>query len=119
MNRVYLDYNATTALTLNGGTISYSGFVNGDSATSLTTPAQLHTLATLASPVGSYPITQGTLAAGNYTISFTSGVTFAITPMFFRTSSASLNLSLNGRERTRFLCCESGIRSLLTLISGV
>src|SRR5207237_1275264 len=38
-------------------TAGYSGFVNGDTIASLTTPAILTTTATAASPVGSYPIT--------------------------------------------------------------
>ena len=38
-------------------TASYSGFVNGDNAANLTTPPNLSTTATSASPVGNYPIT--------------------------------------------------------------
>jgi len=38
-------------------TATYYGFVNGDTAGSLTTPPALATTATAASPVGSYPIT--------------------------------------------------------------
>ena len=38
-------------------TVSYSGFVNGDTAASLTTPATASTTATAASAVGTYPIT--------------------------------------------------------------
>ena len=36
-------------------TAAYSGFVNGDDATSLTTPPTCSTTATSSSPVGSYP----------------------------------------------------------------
>ncbi len=54
-------------------TASYSGFVNGDTASSLTTPPTLTTTATAASPVGSYPITAGGAASPNYTISYASG----------------------------------------------
>jgi hypothetical protein len=54
-------------------TASYSGFVNGDTASSLTTPPTLATTATAASPVGSYPITASGAASPNYTISYASG----------------------------------------------
>ncbi len=54
-------------------TASYSGFVNGDSASSLTTKPALTTTATAASPVGSYPITASGAASPNYTISYASG----------------------------------------------
>ncbi|MBI1324764.1 DUF4214 domain-containing protein [bacterium] len=51
----------------------YSGFVNGDTAASLTTPARLNTLATASSPVGSYAITPSGATASNYTIRFVPG----------------------------------------------
>src|SRR5207247_945615 len=60
-------------------TASYSGFVNGDIASSLTTPVTLATTATPASPVGTYPITASGAASPNYTISFVSG-TLTVTP---------------------------------------
>lgn len=62
-------------------TYSYSGFVNGDSATTaLTGTPACSTTARPGSPGGSYPITcgQGTLSAPNYTLSFAPG-TLAIT----------------------------------------
>src|SRR5262245_10248929 len=60
-------------------TASYSGFVNGDSPASLTTPATLSTTATTASPVGAYPITVGGATAVNYSITFVPG-TLTVTP---------------------------------------
>src|SRR5208337_4076788 len=54
-------------------TASYSGFVNGDTAGSLTTPPALTTTATAASAVGSYSITASSAASPNYTISYASG----------------------------------------------
>jgi hypothetical protein len=55
---------ATPALTYR-----VSGLVNGDTASVLS--GALATSATVGSPVGSYPITQGSLSAGgNYTLSF-------------------------------------------------
>lgn len=52
---------------------SYSGFANGDAASSLTTPPALSTTATAASAVGSYPITASGAAGSNYTISYVAG----------------------------------------------
>ena len=54
-------------------TVSYSGFVNGDSKISLDTPAILTTTATAVSPVGSYGITVRGAADANYTITFRPG----------------------------------------------
>ena len=56
---------------------SVSGFVNGDTqASALTGSPSLSTLATLASPVGSYPITvaTGNLSAANYAFVFVNGL---------------------------------------------
>jgi hypothetical protein len=52
----------------------YSGFVNGDTAASLTTPAKLATSATASSPVGIYPIAASGASSGNYTIQYVPGV---------------------------------------------
>ena len=55
-------------------TASYSGFTNGDTAASLTTPPSLDSIATAASPAGTYPITASGAAYTNYTISYTPGI---------------------------------------------
>src|SRR4029079_10129166 len=47
-------------------TVRYSGFVNGDTATSLTIPVAVSTTATVASPVGTYPITASGAVGANY-----------------------------------------------------
>ena len=60
-------------------TASYSGFVNGDSAASLTTQPTLTTTATASSPVGPYPITASGAVDANYSISYVSG-TLTIIP---------------------------------------
>ena len=53
-------------------TYTYSGFVG--TATRIRLHSAIVTTATQTSPVGMYPITQGTLSAGsNYTIAFTPG----------------------------------------------
>jgi len=49
-------------------TANYSGFVNGDTAASLTTPVSLTTIATASSAVGSYTITASGAVDANYTI---------------------------------------------------
>jgi hypothetical protein len=56
-------------------TVSYSGFVNGDTSSVLSGKPSLSTTATSTSPVGSYPITvtQGTLSDANYTFTFVNG----------------------------------------------
>src|SRR5208283_3021421 len=54
-------------------TVSYSGFVNGDTAASLTTAPTVTTTGTASSPVGSYPITASGAADANYTISYVAG----------------------------------------------
>ncbi len=54
-------------------TASYSGFVNGDTAASLTTPVALGTSASPASPIGAYIITASGAAYTNYNISFVNG----------------------------------------------
>jgi uncharacterized protein YaiE (UPF0345 family) len=53
-------------------TISYTGFVNGDSPASLTAPAASTTAAST-SPVGTYPITLSGGSSGNYALTLVSG----------------------------------------------
>ena len=60
-------------------TVSYSGFVNGDTAASLTTAPTVSTTAVTASPVGTYPITASGAASANYTFTYVSG-TLTVTP---------------------------------------
>src|SRR5262249_41177685 len=52
---------------------SYSGFVNGDTPASLTTPVVLTTHASSASPVGAYPIVASGATSPNYAITFRDG----------------------------------------------
>jgi hypothetical protein len=51
-------------------TASYSGFVNGDTPASVTTPPTLATTATALSPIGSYPITLSGESSSNYSLSY-------------------------------------------------
>lgn len=54
-------------------TLGYTGFVNGDDNTKLTSQAIATTTATAASPVGSYPITVAGALGTNYNISYVNG----------------------------------------------
>ncbi len=60
---------------------TYSGFVNGETPASLTTPPKFTTDATASSPVvaGGYPITATGAVDGNYTITYATG-TLTVTP---------------------------------------
>ena len=53
--------------------VSYSGFVNGDNASSLTTPATGSTTASSTSPVGTYPTTASGAVDPNYTFNYQPG----------------------------------------------
>ena len=68
--------------------LSYSGFVNGENATVLDTPAVLSSAVTAASPVGTYPITVSGAIDANYTISFVNG-TFTVTGGSLQTTSTN------------------------------
>src|SRR5262249_10563261 len=65
--------------TLPSLTASYSGFVNGDTAASLSTPPSLSTTATRSNPAGTYPISASGASSPNYTITSVDG-TLTITP---------------------------------------
>ena len=60
-------------------TASYSGFVNGDGPSSLTSAAVLSVNADLNSPAGIYPITVSGAASPNYQLTFIGGI-LAVTP---------------------------------------
>jgi hypothetical protein len=60
-------------------TASYSGWVNGDTPASLTTPASISTTGSAASHVGSYAITASGAVSSDYVISYVTG-TLSVTP---------------------------------------
>ena len=68
------DTNKIYGATLPTLTASYSGFVNGDTASSLTTPVSLGTTASASSSVGVYTITASGAAGANYTITQVDGM---------------------------------------------
>ena len=55
-------------------TVTYTGFVLGETATVLLTQAVITTTAVTSSPAGAYPITVNGATAANYTITFVDGV---------------------------------------------
>ncbi len=72
-------------------TPSYSGFVNGDDSTSLTTLPTCSTTATVSSVVGSYPSSCSGATAANYSITYQNGtVTVNTAPLVVTASSASM-----------------------------
>ncbi|WP_036670901.1 MBG domain-containing protein, partial [Pedobacter borealis] len=54
-------------------TVTYTGFVNGDTNTSLTTQPSISTTAVTGSGAGTYPITASGAVSSNYSISYTAG----------------------------------------------
>ena len=85
-NKVYGAANPTF-------TASYSGFVNGDTATALTGSPSLTSTATTNSGVGNYTITatNGTLSAANYGFSFVNGT--------LTVNAATLTVTANNATR--------------------
>ncbi len=73
-------------------TASYSGFVNGDTAASLSTPPSLSTTATASSPVvtGGYQISAAGAADPNYTFTYATG-TVTVTPAPLTITAADLS----------------------------
>ncbi len=54
-------------------TVIFTGFVNGETNTVLTTQPTVTTTALASSPAGNYPVTASGAAAANYTITYTAG----------------------------------------------
>jgi hypothetical protein len=76
-------------------TVSYNGFVGGESASVLSSPAVLNTTAMVASDAGTYPIIVSGAAAANYTIQYVNGTLLVISaPQLTGTST-----SVNGTEQ--------------------
>ena len=87
-------------------TVSYSGFVNGDTATSLTTPPAVTTTATASSGVGSYPITVSGAVDSNYVLSYAPGtLTVTQVPLFV---TADAKTKIQGSSDPTFTAKYSG-----------
>jgi hypothetical protein len=91
---VYGDPVATTF------TPTYAGFVNGDSAASLTTQPTCTTTAVAGSPAGTYPITCTGAVDPNYTITYSPG-TLTITKAPTKLSAPALSLGVIAAKLTR------------------
>ncbi len=77
-------------------TVSYSGFVNGDTSANLTTLPTVTTTATASSPVGSYPIAASGAVDPNYTISYVAGTLTIGQSIIVLDPTAGGALSLSG-----------------------
>ena len=92
INPASLTITANDASTVYGAplptfTANYGGFLNGDSPASLTTPPDLTTSATSASPVGRYEIVVTGASSSDYTMTYLPG-TLTITPASTKVSLA-------------------------------
>ena len=95
MNPAPLTIAASSAsMTYGGATPAilplYSGFVNGDTSTSLTTAPTCSTTATSTSPVGSYPSSCSGAVDSNYTITYVNGRSGQQAPLSIAASSGSM-----------------------------
>jgi len=86
--------------------VTYTGFVNGDTNTSLTTQPTIATTAVTSSPAGTYPVTASGAAAANYTISYTAG-TLTVTPATL-TIAASSGTKVYGAANPAFTVSYTG-----------
>ncbi len=92
-----LTITASSQTVTYGGTVqpvtpSYSGFVNGDTAASLTTPPTCTTTAASGSPAGAYTTTCSGAVDPNYTFVYVPGtVTVTPAPLTITASSASMS----------------------------
>jgi gliding motility-associated-like protein len=73
-------------------TVSYTGFVNGDTNTSLTAQPTISTTAVTGSPVGTYPIAASNAVSANYIISYVTGT--------LTVNKAALNIAANNMSKT-------------------
>ena len=76
-------------------TASYAGFVNGDSASSLTTAPACSSIATSSTAVGSYTSSCAGAAGPNYTISYELG-TVTVTPATLTVTASSASMTAGG-----------------------
>lgn len=90
--------NKVYGAALPGLTASYSGFVNGDTVSSLSAPAVLGTTASAGSGVGIYPITASGASGGNYGISYVAGTLTIVKAGTLGIVSSSRNPSPTGQS---------------------
>jgi hypothetical protein len=80
-------------------TPSYSGFVNGDTPASLTTPPTCTTTANLSSPIGDYVTSCSGAVDSNYVITYAPGVLW-VTPAPLVITASSPQVHVNGAVPT-------------------
>ncbi len=76
-------------------TVSYSGFISGESTNVLTSTAVLSTTATVNSTAGEYPITASGAGAANYTVTYADGTLTVIQAL--QLSCAKVNVGGNNQ----------------------
>jgi hypothetical protein len=79
-------------------TPSYSGFVNGDSASSLKTKPTCSTTATSSSPLGTYPTTCSGASDANYSISYVNGILTVTQSAMLVLGSGAGTLTISGQS---------------------
>jgi hypothetical protein len=92
-NDVSRVYGASEVLTM-----SYNGFVNGDTPLNLDNPATIGTDATSASAVGSYPIAVGGASDANYDIAFVPGTLTITRAATTGALASSANPAVGGQQ---------------------
>jgi hypothetical protein len=78
--------------------VTYNGFVNGDSPAGLASPPTVTTPATSLSPAGTYPIVAGGASSLNYAINYAGGV-LVVTPAPVRVLSVSIQAVRLGKTK--------------------
>ena len=81
---------------------SYSGFVNGDEPTSLTTQPTFSTTATTTSRPGTYPVIASRAVDPNYTITYVAG-TLTVNPPLATVKSVEVEKLENGKQATEVI----------------
>jgi hypothetical protein len=84
-------------------TLSYSGFVNGDTAASLISPPAASTIATPTSALGVYLITASGASSPNYAISYQAGTIAVTTAYTANAFIAPMGTSVSGQPATFYV----------------
>ena len=106
-------YGTTPPPGLNG--VSYTGFVDGQTSSVLTTLPTVTTTATSTSPVGSYPITGTGAVDPNYAISYEPG-TYTVTPAALTVTATSIPSKVYGTT-AKLTYTENGLVNSDTITS--
>jgi hypothetical protein len=93
---------------------SYSGFVNGDSATCLTMPPTVTTQTTPQSPAGAYPIVASGACSANYAITYENGL-LTVTGAPVRVNGISLQVMHLGKHHL----CKKTTQIIVLQFSGL